>query len=216
MIVVMMGLPGSGKSKMASRLENRGFKRITLGNLIRDEIEKSNEMKEKLSSVIDKGELIDDEIAIRLIEENFNKEEDTIIDGFPKNEKQAMWLKNFLKKEGKKIDLVLHFDFTEEEMYERLKGRQLCKKCQEVYHEVNFPSEDGVHCDKCKEKLIHRIDDEPDKLKTKLDIYRSQTKPVIEKYKELGLAETVDANQDAINMYYEMMESHKGFLMRIH
>ncbi len=216
MIVVMMGLPGSGKSRTASRLENRGFKIITLGNLLRDEIANSEEKAKKLLPIIERAELVDDELICKLIEENFDKEADTVFDGFPKNKNQAEWLKKFLKKQGKKISVVLHFDFTEEEMYERLKGRQICKKCQMVYHEKNFPSIDGIHCDNCSEMLIHKIDDEPDRLKKKLEIYRTETKPVIEEYKDLGLAKVIDATQSAVDMYYEVMESNKRFLMRIH
>lgn len=214
MIVLAMGLPGSGKAAMAKRLEGIGFSIVATGKLIRDEVYKDTELGKKLKEFAESANYVDDDTITRLVRENFNPNKDTIFEGFPRNKKQAEILEDLLSESNKKLDLVLHFDFTEEEMYKRLKGRQTCKKCQAAYHEENFPSSDGKHCDECGTELIHRIDDEPEKLKLKLEQYRQNIKPLIEMYREKGIVETIDARQDKINMYYDVMRSHKNFLVR--
>ncbi len=214
MIVLVMGLPGSGKGSMSRRLQNNGFSVIATGKLIRDEIFKDTELGKKLKKNVDEASYVDDDIVLELVKKHFSADKDIIFEGFPRNAEQAKSFENLLLRSKKKIDLVLHFDFTEEEMYNRLKGRQICKSCQAVYHEENFPSADGVTCDVCGTKLIHRIDDQPEKLKRKLEQYRSNIKPLIEMYKERGLVHTIDACQSSLDMYYDIIQSHKNFMVR--
>lgn len=213
MIVLMMGLPGSGKGMVARRLESIGFNSVATGKIIRNEIIKDTELGKRLRPYVDKAEYVDDETALELVIENLQGRE-VLIEGFPRNEKQAEMLDSYLETQNLKIDLVLHFDFNEKMMYERLKGRQLCKQCQAVYHEEKFPSKDGKHCDVCGNELIHRLDDEPEKLKRKLEQYRTLIKPLIEKYRERGLVKVIDATASNIDMYYQVMQSHKNFMMR--
>lgn len=213
MIVLMMGLPGSGKGLVARRLESIGFQSVATGKIIRDEIIKDTELGRKMKPYVDKAEYFDDGTALELVIEHL-KGREVLIEGFPRNEKQAEMLDQYLESQNLKIDLVLHFDFNEKMMYERLKGRQICKQCQAVYHEEKFPSADGKHCDVCGNELIHRLDDEPEKLKRKLEQYRTLIKPLIQKYKERGLVKVIDATASNIDMYYQVMQSHKNFMMR--
>lgn len=213
MLVLMMGLPGSGKGQVARRLESIGFKSVATGKIIRDEIIRDTELGRQLKPAVDKAEYVDDETVLELVMEHLQGRE-ILLEGFPRNEKQAKMLDEFLEDKSLKIDLVLHFDFNEQMMYERLKGRQICKQCQALYHEEKFPSADGKHCDVCGNELIHRLDDEPEKLKRKLEQYRTLIKPLIEKYKERGLVKVIDATASNIDMYYQVMQSHKNFMMR--
>lgn len=213
MIVLMMGLPGSGKGLVAKRLETIGFNVIATGKLIRDEIIEGTDLGKRLKHAVENAEYVDDEIVLELVKKHLEGRE-ILIEGFPRNERQAEMLDKLLESKKLKIDLVLHFDFNEKMMYERLKGRQICKKCQAVYHEQTFPSQDGVHCDVCGNDLIHRLDDEPEKLKHKLVQYRTLIKPLIESYRERGLVKVIDATASNIDMYYQVMQSHKNFMMR--
>lgn len=213
MIVLMMGLPGSGKGYVARRLESIGFNTVATGKIIRDEIIRDTELGRRMKPAVDAAEYVDDETALELVIENL-KGREILIEGFPRDERQAEMLEQYLESQNLKIDLVLHFDFNEKMMYERLKGRQICKQCQAVYHEEKFPSSDGKHCDECGNELIHRLDDEPEKLKRKLEQYRTLIKPLIEMYRERGLVKVIDATASNIDMYYQVMQSHKNFMMR--
>lgn len=214
MIVLMMGLPGSGKGSIAIRLETLGFSVISTGKIIRDEIFNETDLGKSLEDAVNKAEYVDDQIVASMVKSKFEDGKDLLIEGFPRNKAQANLFDDILEKSKHSIDLVLHFDFNEAEMYKRLKGRQMCKRCQAIYHEDSFPSADGIHCDECGAELVHRIDDQPEKLARKLEQYRKNIRPLIDHYREKGIVKTIDATQSTVDMYYDVIQSHKNFMIR--
>ncbi len=215
MIILEMGLPGAGKSSIAKKLQEFfGFEILSTGNLIRKEIFEQTELGLKMKPVVERGEFVDDITVIEMVRKHFQTGRDFILDGFPRNQRQAEAFDKMLSKSKYSIDLVLHFDFNEDDMYKRLNNRMICPNCQAVYNMVSFPSKDGKNCDQCKVELIHRPDDSRKILERKLYKYRTYIKPIIEHYKEQGLVYTVDSTQSSMDMYYDVLQSHKKFVER--
>ncbi len=215
MIILEMGLPGAGKGSIAKKLQQFfGFEILSTGKLIRQEIFNQTELGLKMKPIVDRGEFVDDKTVIELVKSHFVGGKDVIIEGFPRNEMQAKAFDEMLEKSKYQIDLVLHFDFNEDDMYKRLQERMICPECQAVYHLTAFPPKDGENCDQCNVKLIHREDDSREVLERKLYKYRTYIKPIIEHYKDQGLVYEVDSTQSSMDMYYDVLQSHKKFMAR--
>lgn len=216
MIVLLMGLPGAGKALVARNLEAfMGFKVLATGDIIRREIYNETELGLKMKDVVKRGDYVDDNTVISLVKSYLKNYKNLIIEGFPRNKKQAEAFDEMLDESKFKIDLVLHFDFTEEEMYNRLENRRVCPSCQKAYHTKNFPSKDGKNCDECKVELEKRADDDRKILEIKLKQYRKFIKPLINHYDDLGLVKVIDGKLKGDEMYAEVLASHKKFINRI-
>lgn len=215
MIIITMGLPGAGKGTIAKKL-NAFFKFeiVATGEILRQAIQDHTDLGEQVKESVHHGELIDDQIVIDLITDLLKPNKDIILEGFPRNLKQAEALTEILESKGQKIESVLHFKVDDDVMHARLNGRRICPSCHAVYHTEHFPSKDGKHCDHCSAELVQRDDDLPENLKIKLEQYNTYTSPVIAYYEDLGLITEIDANQSSMDMYYSVLESNSKFTER--
>ena len=200
MILVFLGPPGAGKGTQAQRLaKEKGFVHISTGDLLREAVQKGTPLGKKAKEYMDRGELVSDDLIIALIEEVFPEHGNVIFDGFPRTIKQAEALDEMLQKKGMKVDHVLLFELSDEEIIERLSGRRIDPKTGKVYHIKYNPPPPGV-------EVIQRDDDKPEVIKNRLKVYREQTAPLIEYYEKKGILRKIDASKPVEEVYKQILE----------
>jgi adenylate kinase len=193
MKMILLGPPGAGKGTYASRLATiLKLPHISSGDIVRDEIKTQTELGNAIREYSDKGELVPDEIIIRLLTKRLRKpdsERGFILDGFPRTKKQAEALNKISK-----IDLVINLNVPDEIIIKRLSNRLTCKKCGTIYNKLTLkPKKDNI-CDKCGGKLYQRKDDKPKVIQERLNVYRKKTEPLIEYYKKKHLLKDVNCD----------------------
>jgi len=194
MNIVLLGSPGVGKGTYAERMSKiYGIPQISTGDMFREAIKNETEIGLEAKSYMDKGELVPDEVTIKIVKERLEKDDcknGFMLDGFPRTIAQADALS-----EISKIDKVLSFVADDETIIDRLSGRRVCSECGAIFHVKNIPTKIEGICDVCDGKLIQRDDDKPESIKKRLDVYKKQTSPLIDYYKEKGLLAEIDANK---------------------
>ena len=192
MIIIMLGAPGTGKGTVAGILQNKkGYKQISTGDIFRKNIKEQTELGKIADSYISKGNLVPDDITIKLVEnilDSENIEKGIILDGFPRTIKQAEALDEYLKNKNTKVNLVVNLTTPEKEIIQRIVNRRVCsnQECKTVYNlELNPPKTEGI-CDKCGSKLIQRDDDNEETVKARFENYIKQTSSLIEYYEKKG------------------------------
>jgi len=193
MKIVMLGPPGSGKGTYASRLTKMlGIPHISTGDMVREEIKAQTEIGKKIKEYNDRGELVPDEIIIKLLAERLKKadaKKGFILDGFPRTLRQAEALEKISE-----IDLVINLNVPDEIIIQRLSNRLICKRCGAIYNRLTLkPKVNGV-CDVCGGELYQREDDKPEVIRERLKVYKRSTEPLIEYYRRKGLLRDVYCN----------------------
>jgi len=195
MFMVLLGPPGAGKGTQAKRIEEKyHINQISTGDIIRLAIQNKTEWGKKAEEYVRSGELVPDEVVIGIIRERLSQDtyqNGFILDGFPRNLNQAEALSQLLKDLGIQLNLVLYFDIDRDEVIERLSARRICENCQTPYNMVSKPPKNDEICDVCQGRVIQRTDDRPEVIKSRLDTYEQQTKPLIDYYRSLGILKVV-------------------------
>jgi adenylate kinase len=192
MNLVLLGPPGAGKGTVAARLaEDQGIPHISTGDIFRENIKKGTDLGKRVKEIMDQGELVPDELTIQLVE-NRLKEPDAangyILDGFPRTIPQAEALDRVSR-----VDTVLRFDLDDEEIVRRLSGRRVHPDSGRVYHvEFSPPQVEGKD-DVTGEPLVTRSDDTVEAVKNRLEVYREQTAPLVDYYRNQGKLTDIDA-----------------------
>ncbi|MCD4699732.1 MAG: adenylate kinase [Phycisphaerae bacterium] len=186
MRVVLMGPPGAGKGTQAKRLvEKFGMVHLSSGDILRAERSSGSELGEKLKSYMDAGELVPDEVVVKIMAGAVAKQDPQkglLLDGFPRTIIQAEALDEQLDRLGLPLEAVLIVEADESLLVERITGRRSCPNCGSVYHVKNIPPvKEGV-CDSCGAELVQREDDTEAVVRQRLAAYRKQTEPVIDYY----------------------------------
>jgi adenylate kinase len=197
MQLVFLGPPGSGKGTQAKILaEKLGLTHISTGEVIRNEIAKATEFGLKAKSIIDIGELVPDDLMLKMIKDLLqNKPNGFIFDGFPRTAAQAEGLERLLNELGKKIDAAIYLSSNDAELLKRLQGRFYCPSCSQDYNVNTRPPLKAGICDNCGAQLRQRTDDTDEVILHRLDVYREKTKPVEDFYRVRGLLREVDGSQ---------------------
>lgn len=198
MRLIIMGPPGVGKGTQANKIhQNFGIPHVSTGDIFRTLLRSEDEVGLEVRKYLDQGLLVPDELTNKVVETRFEQKdvhEGFIFDGYPRNVFQAESFNKFLKDNNWEVDLVINVDAKDELIIKRLSGRRVCPKCGRTYHiESNPPKVKGV-CDVDQTELIQREDDKPETIKKRLDIYHSETKPLIEFYNKLGLLKSVSGS----------------------
>ena len=195
--IILMGPPGAGKGTLAKQLkEALNLVHISTGDMFREAIKAQTELGLLAASYINKGDLVPDDVTIGLVKERLSQkdcEAGFLLDGFPRTLPQAEALDEIAKSISRPIEAVINLDCDNEELVRRISGRRVCKNCGAPYHVVTMkPKVEGV-CDLCGGPLYQRKDDNEEALKVRLEHYVSETKPLLDFYKKLGLLESFNS-----------------------
>jgi len=194
--IIFLGAPGAGKGTQAATVaQELNLVHIASGDLFRQALERGTELGIQAKSYMERGQLVPDEITIRMVLERISASDDesgVILDGFPRNLEQAEALDKALRGQAKAIDSVLYIKVSEEELLRRLGGRWICRNCQTPYHAVNSPPGVWGKCDKCGGELYQRADDTEEAVEKRLEVYFTQTTPLIDYYARVGKLLEVD------------------------
>jgi adenylate kinase len=188
--IILLGAPGAGKGTQAVMLaEKLNLVQVASGDLFRQALQKETELGIKAKTYMEKGQLVPDEITIQMVLERLSApdcENGAIFDGFPRNTQQAKALDKALGQQSKAIDSVVYVMVSEEELLKRLSGRWICRNCQAPYHAVDSPPRVEGKSDRCGGELYQRPDDAVETVKKRLEVYFTETAPLIGYYKETG------------------------------
>jgi adenylate kinase len=188
MYIIVLGAPGAGKGTQADILsQEMNFPHIASGDLFRQALEEKTEVGLLAKSYMDKGKLVPDDVAIKMILERINQPDCTsgcILDGFPRTLHQAEILDKAFGEQGKAIDKALYIEVPNEKLVKRISGRRLCRVCQTPYHIISSPPKNPSKCDKCGGELYQRSDDKEKTVKERLSIFFAQTVPILDYYKK--------------------------------
>lgn len=212
--IILMGPPGAGKGTNAKRIANEyKIPHISTGDMFREAIKNKTPLGELASSYINQGLLVPDEVTIGLVKErlsNADCDNGFLLDGFPRNLKQAEALNEIGIEINKPINYVINLVVDENILIDRICGRRVCKKCGAPYHIKNMkPKVEGV-CDLCDGELYQRKDDNEETLRSRLHEYHLQTEPLIEYYRSLNVLKDVDGSKDLEVLELEIKSILKG------
>ncbi|MFF8406352.1 adenylate kinase [Streptomyces sp. NPDC014846] len=198
MRIVLVGPPGAGKGTQAVRLaEKLGVPHISTGDLFRANISRQTELGKLAKSYMDAGNLVPDEVTIAMAKDRMEQpdaENGFLLDGFPRNVSQAEALDRLLESEGITLDAVLDLEVPEDEVVKRIAGRRICRNDSSHVFHVTYspPKQEGV-CDVCGGELYQRDDDTEETVRKRLEVYHTQTEPIIDYYKAQGLVVTISS-----------------------
>jgi adenylate kinase len=214
--IVMLGPQGSGKGTQGELLSARlGIPAISTGRLFRAEIERKTGLGRAISEYVERGDIVPADIVIQAIEERISEDDALkgfILDGYPRTVEQAEALTEIMKRAGRDLTDAISIAISDEEAIRRLSGRRVCsnKSCEASYH-VEFapPQKVADKCDRCDSPLVQREDDTPEVIKHRLELYHTDTEPVIGYYRESGLLREINGEQE-INKVEETIAATLG------
>ncbi len=197
MRIVLLGAPGSGKGTQAKLLiEKYKIPQISTGDLLRAEVAAGSELGKRAKAAMDAGSLVTDDVVLGMIQNRLAKPDAKsgfILDGFPRNIPQAQALDAMLARLGQPLQLALLVDVDKDVLMRRITGRRTCSKaeCGAIYNIYFSPPKVQNKCDKCGASLSHRSDDNEATVGKRLEVYESQTSPLVAYYKAQGKLRTV-------------------------
>lgn len=210
MKIIMLGAPGAGKGTQAKMIAKKcGIPHISTGDIFRANIKNGTELGAKAKEYMDKGLLVPDELVCDLVVDRIQQadcEKGYILDGFPRTIPQAEALENALNAIEQKLDYAIDIDVPDENIINRMSGRRACVGCGATYHVLFNPTKVEGKCDVCGESLILRDDDKPETVKKRLDVYHTQTQPLIDFYTERKVLVEVDGTQSMDKVFDDIMK----------
>lgn len=205
MKMIFLGPPGVGKGTHADKAgRHYGIPKISTGDILREEIKKGSELGKKAGEYMQAGKLVPDKLVIEILRERISRDdcmEGFILDGFPRTREQAETLERTVK-----IDLVVNFSVSHGTLMQRLGGRLTCRRCEAIYHVKNNPPKKEGVCDLCGSELYVRKDQEPEVIKTRLETYERQTKPLIDYYRKKTLLSDFNAEGEVTDVHKRLIK----------
>ncbi|MEG2337663.1 MAG: adenylate kinase [Clostridium sp.] len=208
MRIVLLGPPGSGKGTQAKFIvEKYGIPHISTGDIFRKNIKEETPLGVKAKSYIDKGQLVPDELTVEIVEDRLKADDCTkgfMLDGFPRTVGQAEALTKVLGEMNTSLDHVINIEVADKALVDRLTGRRVCPSCGASFHTVfNPPAKDGI-CNYCSAEVIQRADDNIETVSSRLEVYSTQTKPLIEYYENKGLLRSIEGEQNIDKVFEDI------------
>jgi len=204
-IIVLMGAPGAGKGTQARLLQERlNLLQISTGDMFRALAQTQSPLAEEVRVIQQAGRLIPDDLVIRVVEDRTSQPDcksGYVLDGFPRTAAQAEMLEGLASRQGKALSAIL-IEIPFELLEKRMTGRRSCPVCGEIYNMYFRAPKNDSRCDLHQEaELIHRADDNEDKVRVRLDTFNSETAPVLEYYERSGRLHRVDGTQNPEDIY---------------
>lgn len=197
MRLILLGPPGAGKGTQAAWIVSRyRIPQLSTGEMLREAVAKGTEVGRQAKTVMERGELVSDEIINRIVAERIDEPDCAsgfILDGFPRTVPQAEALDRMLAERGLKLDAVVEIRVDDDALVERISGRFSCAQCGAGYHDTFKPTKVPGVCDECGgREFVRRKDDNAETVKARLAAYHAQTAPLLPFYDRKGLLRTVD------------------------
>lgn len=197
MNIILLGPPGAGKGTQAKMLQDaHGFVQLSTGDMLRAAVKAGTEVGKLAKDIMDRGDLVPDDVVVSIIDERVDQADCAggfILDGFPRNTGQAKALDALLEKKGMKLDHVIEMKVDDDALVERITGRFSCKDCGEGFHDTYKPTQKEGACDGCgSANLVRRSDDNEETVRSRLETYHRETKPLLPYYRDRGVLKQVD------------------------
>ena len=206
--VIFVGPPGAGKGTHAPKMsEEYCLCHLATGDMLREAVAKGTELGKQAKAVMDRGELVSDELMIGLIQQTLNRpdcQRGMILDGFPRTTVQAQKLDEILEKSGQKITQAVELKIDENLLIERISGRRVHPGSGRSYHVKFNPPKTPDRDDITGEPLTQRKDDNEEALKTRLTAYNNQTVPILQYYRQKAILSSVNADQSIDAVWREI------------
>jgi adenylate kinase len=195
--IVLVGPPGAGKGTQAQFIASHlSIPKISTGDIFRANVSQGTPLGQEAKKYMDAGDLVPDEVTIAMVKDRLaddDAQDGFLLDGFPRNVRQAEVLDEMLDGMGVKLDVVLELVVDDDEVVRRLSGRRTCRTCAHVWHlDFDPPSKPGV-CDHCGGELFQRDDDREETIRHRLEVYAEQTAPLVGFYADAGVLVGIDA-----------------------
>lgn len=207
---ILLGAQASGKGTQAELLTTAfGVPHISSGDLFREEVETATAHGQEIQSYLDRGELVPDELTVRLILHRLQRldcQPGALLDGFPRTLAQAQALDEGLQAQGKQIDTVIYLKVAREELFRRIAGRWICKAHQHIYNTHSHPPLRAGICDLDGSELIQRPDDHGEAVQHRLDAFFTQTVHLLEYYGAQGKILEVNGDQAIEAVHQAILE----------
>ena len=214
MYLLLMGPPGAGKGTQAARLVERyDIPHVSTGDIFRGALQERTPLGLEAKRYMDVGALVPDQVTVGITRERLAKSDcigGFILDGFPRTLQQAHALDQMLAKMGIRLNKVVNIVVPDQELIPRLTGRRICQSCGATYHmEFRPPAQPSV-CDRCGGELYQRTDDQEETVRERLEVYRLQTQPLIQYYRERDLYSEINGAQSTEAVFRDIVVSLTG------
>ncbi len=202
---IILGAPGVGKGTQAKRLASHfGWVHISTGDMLREAIHEGSELGERVSSFVEKGDLVPDDLMGELISQRVTRADcrnGFILDGFPRTITQAEQLDLVMEGQDIILDGVLFIEVEDDEIIRRLSRRFLCGECGSIVIADN----ENQHCPECGGTITRRPDDDPETIRHRLSVYRRKTEPLVEYYRQQDMLFEIDGSGSVDEIFQRIL-----------
>jgi len=212
--LIFLGPPGAGKGTQAKQIARTcGVPHLSTGDMFRDAVGRGTELGRRVKPIMERGELVPDDLVMKLVEERLSRPDCAhgfVFDGFPRTIAQAALLDGILEMRGFGKPVVIDLAVSADKLMRRLTGRRTCRVGGEIYNVFDAPPKVTGVCDVDGGELVQRADDRPEVVTERLAAYERQTKPLTDYYRRQGVLETVDAGASVEEVGRALREVLKG------